>query len=408
MDRRSFLATSVSTGIMATAITAQPSSATAASLASDVRGLNKANIPTPALVVDLDAFEHNVQKIADHCRETKRGFRPHAKTHKCPEIAKRQIAAGALGICAATVSEAEALVTAGIPGVLLTSPIVDPNKIARMLKLVKTGTGVMLAVGNALMAQLLTEAVEAARLDVDVLVDLDVGDKRTGVMPGEQGLELARLIARCPRLHIRGVQAYAGHASHTVGFENRQRVSREAMTKAADTRALLEKSGFDAKILTGGSTGTYNIDSAVDGVTELQVGSYVFMDADYRRIGGQDGNAVYSDFRPSLAVLTTVISATHAEKRTVDAGTKGIDTTTVHKPESKTYPGLIYTKSGDEFGAITVEGDQKLPSLGERIEFIVPHCDPSTNLYDRIYACRGEQVEAIWPIAARREFNPAS
>jgi len=240
---------------------------------------------------------------------------------------------------------------------------------------------------------------------LDVLVDLDVGDRRTGSLPGEPAVALAKQISRSKNLTIRGVQSYAGHASHTVGFENRQRVSREAIGKAVETKALLSKAGFDAKILSGGSTGTYNIDSEIDGMTELQVGSYVFMDVDYRRIGGRDGNATYLDFQPSLTVLATVVSAAHSGRVTIDAGTKALDTTTTNLPQAKNLDGIVYTKSGDEFGALTSETG-KLPALGDRVELIVPHCDPSVNLYDRLYACRGEQVEAIWPEAARREITP--
>lgn len=402
MDRRLFLATSVSTSMAAAASVTAPTATGAAEL--DVAGLTKATIPTPALVVDLDAFEANLQKMADHARAAKRGLRPHAKTHKCPEIARRQVAAGALGICCATVPELEALAAAGIGGLLLTSPIVDPAKIARVVALAASGHKLMAAVGHVREAELLAEACDAANVSLDVLVDLDIGDKRTGTLPGESAVELARQISRSKRLNIRGVQAYAGHASHTVGFAERERVSREAMGKAAATKELLQRAGFDAQILSGGSTGTYNIDSAIEGVTELQVGSYVFMDVDYRRIGGKDGNAVYSDFQPSLTILMTVVSATHVGRVTVDAGTKGIDTTTANRPESKIWPGLVYAKAGDEFGAITSESGGKLPALGERIEFIVPHCDPSVNLYDRLYACRGDQVAAIWPVTARREF----
>jgi 3-hydroxy-D-aspartate aldolase len=137
-------------------------------------------------------------------------------------------------------------------------------------------------------------------------------------------------------------------------------------------------------------------------VTELQVGSYIFMDVDYRRIGGSDGQAIYGDFQPSLTVLTTIVNATHADRVTVDAGTKALDSTTANLPQAKSWPGLTYTKAGDEFGALT--GDSgKLPALGDRLEFIVPHCDPSVNLYDRLYACCGEKIEAIWPVLARRE-----
>jgi D-serine deaminase-like pyridoxal phosphate-dependent protein len=368
----------------------------------ETAGLTKHEIPTPALIVDLDAFERNVRKMAAHAARTGRRLRPHAKTHKCPEVARRQIAAGAVGVCVATVSEAEAMAAAGVGEILLSSPVVDPRKVARLVRLVQRGGRLMVSVGHALEAELLSEAVISARIELDVLVDLDVGDKRTGVLPGEPALQLARQLARCANLHVRGVQAYAGHASHTVGFAERQRVSAKAIGQAVETRRLFERSGIEAGILSGGSTGTYNIDSEIEGFTELQVGSYVFMDVDYRRIGGQDGGAIYSDFEPSLTVLTSVVSATHAERVTVDAGTKALDATTAHKPEAKNHRGLVYTKAGDEFGAVSVEADGELPKLGERLEFIVPHCDPNVNLYDRIYACRGDRVEATWPIAARR------
>ena len=408
MNRRTFLGTTMSTGIVAATISPAGSAFAAAQNAGE---FTKATIPTPALVVDLDALEANITKMAEHCRQAKCLFRPHAKTHKCPEIARRQVAAGAIGICAATVPEAEALVAAGIRGVLLTSPIVDPGKIGRMVALASSPGGgagsVMLSIGHPRQAALLAEAAAAAKVSFDVLVDLDVDDKRTGSLPGEPAVELARLISMSKRLTVRGVQAYAGHASHTVGFEARQKVSREAIGKAVETKALLLKAGFDAKILSGGSTGTYNIDSAIAGMTELQVGSYVFMDVDYRRIGARGGEAVYADFQPSLTILTTVVSAAHKERVTVDAGTKAVDTTTAHRPESRT-PGLIYTRAGDEFGAVTREDGGKLPGIGERLEFIVPHCDPNVNLYDRLYACRGDKVEAVWPIAARRESGVAA
>ncbi|MDX1944197.1 MAG: DSD1 family PLP-dependent enzyme [Pirellulaceae bacterium] len=405
MDRRSFLATTMSTGMMTAASSASADDTPrAAAAAFDPTGLNKANLPTPALVVDLAALEANIETMAAHCRQAKVGFRPHAKTHKCPEIAKRQMEAGALGICAATVPEAEALAAAGIGGLLLTSPIVDPGKVARVVALARRGS-IMVAVGHPREAQLLAEACDAAKISLDVLVDLDVGDRRTGIFPGQPAVELARTIAATKCLVVRGVQAYAGHASHTVGWEARQQVSREAIGKAVETKALLQKAGFDAQILSGGSTGTYNIDSAIAGMTELQVGSYVFMDMDYRRIGGRESGAVYTDFQPSLSVLTTVVSTTHAERVTVDAGTKAVDTTTTHRPDCKTHPGLLYAKNGDEFGAITAEGGVSLPKIGERLELIVPHCDPNVNLFDRLYACRGDKVEAIWPVAARRESS---
>ncbi len=395
VNRRVFLTAALGTGLAAHGRLAMSTAAPARR--------NQADLPTPALLLDLDLFEANLKIVADQCRGTGCGFRPHAKTHKCPEIGKRQVKAGALGISVATVPEAEAMAGAGIRGVLLTSPIVEAGKIARMVALAKNGSEVMLAVGHARELELLGEAAEAARTAIDVLIDLDVGDRRTGTVPGQPALELARLASRSKWLRVRGVQAYAGHASHTVGFEAREKTSRDAMGKAVETRELLTKAGIDAAILSGGSTGTYNIDSTIRGVTELQVGSYVFMDLDYRRIGGKDGKTNYSDFHFSLTVLTTVVSATHPDRVSVDAGIKAFATDVAYKPEARGRPGLLYNRGGDEFGILTVEGSAAMPKLGDRLEFYVPHCDPTVNLYDRIHACRGDQVEAVWPIAARRE-----
>jgi D-serine deaminase-like pyridoxal phosphate-dependent protein len=370
---------------------------------SAAAGRTKAELPTPALLVDLDLLDANLKVMAAHCRQAGCGFRPHAKTHKCPDVAKKQIASGALGISVATVPEAEAMVAAGIRGVLLTSPIVEPRKIERMVALAASGGDVMLSAGHEREVQLLADLAAKRGVTINVLVDVDVGDKRTGALPGEPALELARLIGKHRSLRLRGLQAYAGHASHVTGFEKRKEVSRTSMAKAAETRELLKKAGFDTAIFSGGSTGTYNID-APGIVTELQVGSYVFMDVNYRVIGGK-ASEVYTDFQPSLTVLTSVVSTSHSDLVTVDAGIKAFSTDTVDIAEAKGWPGLAYKRRGDEFGAVTVTGDATLPRLGDRIEFIVPHCDPTVNLYDRIYATRGDRVEAIWPIAARRELS---
>jgi D-serine deaminase-like pyridoxal phosphate-dependent protein len=358
-------------------------------------------IPTPALVVDLDRFERNLQTFAEHCRTSGCAWRPHAKTHKCPEIARRQLAAGAIGISTATVAEAEAMVHAGLRGVLLTSPIVERGKIQRMLALARTPNAVLLAVGNDLQLDVLAEAAASSRQIVDVLLDLDIGDRRTGFLPGEAVLEAARRITRSEFLRLRGLQAYAGHASHVASFEKRAQVSQQAVGKAIQTKELLAKAGLDLAILSVASTGTYNIDSAIRGVTELQCGSFIFMDADYRRIGGKTG-PVFTDFQPSLTLLTTVIHANYPDRVTVDAGIKAVSTCIQVKPECISHPGLSHQWTGDEFGIITAEGGIKLPRLGERLEFIVPHCDPTVNLYDCLYAVRGERVEDVWPVTARR------
>jgi 3-hydroxy-D-aspartate aldolase len=401
LNRRSFLAASA-TGACLALSTSRERLRAEELLA---RGLAKADLPTPALLVDLDALEANLMVIAELCRARGCGARPHAKTHKCPEIAKLQVKAGARGVAAATVPEAEAMVASGVRGVLLTSPIVEPGKIARMVKLAREPGAVLLAVGHRREAELLAEAAEAARVRVDVLVDLDVGDHRFGITPGAPARELARTIARLAPLRIRGVQAYAGLASHVKGFEARKEASRAAMTQAVETRDLLTRDGHDAAFVSGGSTGTYNIDSDLPGGFELQVGSYVFMDVQYRSIGGKGDDATYADFRPSLSVLTTVVSTTLPDRVSVDAGTKSFATESPAMPAAKGRDGLRYRFFGDEFGLLTAPDGATLPRLGDRLEFFVPHCDPTVNLYDRIYATRGDKVEAIWPVVARKEVG---
>jgi len=363
---------------------------------------SKSEIATPALLVDLDRLDGNIAKLAEHCRATGCAARPHAKTHKCPEIAKRQVAAGARGVACATVPEAEAMVAAGISGVLLTSPIVDAGKVARMIALIQKDDSVMLAVGHPREANLLAEAAEAHHVVANVLVDLDVGDQRFGILPGKSALELAQLMGRSQSLRIRGVQAYSGMSTHVVGFDERRTASLAAMAKAVETRGLLAKSGFDTAIFSGGSTGTYNIDTELPGGIELQVGSYVFMDNGYRDIGSRGGNPVYTDFPPSLTVLTTVVNATHPDRVSVDAGLKAFATDSGGTPRPKDWDGINYKFYGDEFGLITANPGANLPKIGDRLEFYVTHCDPTVNLYEKIHAVRGDRVEAVWPIVARR------
>ena len=361
--------------------------------------LSKHDLATPALLLDLNALEQNVARMAAHVKGAKRAIRPHAKTHKCPEIAKAQIAAGAAGICAATLHEAEVMAAHGIPGLLITSELVGKPKLKRLMKLAAAHRDLMVIVDSTAGVRELSEAASAARVDLNVLLDLDVAG-RTGVAPGPPAVELAKEIARLPGLGLRGIQAYAGQASHTIGFENRREVSLAAMAPALETSHLLEKAGFEVPLLSGGSTGTYNIDSALEGVTELQPGSYVFMDVDYRRIGGQSGE-VYSDFAPSLTVVATVISRPAPDVAILDAGLKAFSTDRSFGPECVSLRGTQYSWGGDEHGRLDLSAAEREVRLGDRLEFLIPHCDPSVNLYDRLYAVRKERAEAVWPIAAR-------
>jgi 3-hydroxy-D-aspartate aldolase len=342
-------------------------------------------IPTPALLVDLDAFESNLRKMASHAREHGKALRPHAKAHKCPAIARRQLAAGAVGLCVATITEAELMTKAGVASVLLTSPIADPVKMSRIV-----ATGAMVVVDHVQQVAWYEDVARVAERAVEVLVDLDIGDHRTGALPGTQALEIAKAAGRAKHLRLRGLQAYSVRGSHVSDRLERTEVSQDAFRIATETREAMKGAGLPTEILTGGSTGTWDIDSEIPDVTELQAGSYALMDLAYQRLG--------IDFHNAMTVLTTVISANHDGFVTVDGGFKAFSTDRAYGPEAVGLSGSEYRWGGDEFGYVDVDACNRKPRLGERIEFIPPHCDPTVNLYDRIYACRGKQVEDVWPV----------
>jgi D-serine deaminase-like pyridoxal phosphate-dependent protein len=361
--------------------------------------LTREDLPTPALMLDMDAFDSNVAKMTACAREHNRALRPHGKTHKCPEIAKALIRAGAVGVCAAKISEAEAFLQNGVTGVLVTTAVIGKEKIERAVRLAAAHPDTIFAVDNTQNVRDLNDAAAAGKARLNLAVDLWVG-RRTGIRPGQAALELAQRIDSLPHVKLAGLQAYAGHASHVIGFEERQTVSREAMAPAVETLCLIESRGIHVPLLSGGSTGTYNIDAEIDGITELQPGSFIFMDVDYSRIGGKDG-PLYRDFRNALSVLTTVVSKPADEIAVVDGGYKAFATDKPLTPEARNLPGLEFTWAGDEHGIVKMAGGSLPVKVGDRIEFIIPHCDPTVNLYDRIYCLRGENVEDVWNIAAR-------
>lgn len=363
--------------------------------------LTRADVPTPALVLDLDAFEWNIAKMAGHLKSRGKAFRPHGKTHKCPEIARALVRAGAVGSCVAKLSEAEVFAAHGIKGLLVTTQVVGRRKIERAVALATRAPGTIFVVDDERIAREVNDAAAAHRgrrpLKVNLAIDVLYG--RTGIGAGEPAVALAKVVDSLPHVTLAGIQAYDGAASHTLGFEPRRARSQASMGQAVETRRMMERAGLRCPMLSCGSTGTYNIDSEIDGVTELQPGSFMFMDIDYNRIGGQDG-ATYRDFRNALTVVTTVVSR-RTDTAIVDGGFKAFSTDRPFTPELKGIEGVTYAWAGDEHGRLDLSKASADVKLGDRLEFIIPHCDPSVNLHDRIYAVRGERVEAVWPIAAR-------
>ena len=231
-------------------------------------------------------------------------------------------------------------------------------------------------------------------------VDVDPGGHRTGVAPGEPALTLAQLVDSLPNLRLRGMLCYDGGSQHVAGFEARRTQAIERLAPAAETHSRMRQAGLNVEIFSGGGTGTYNIDHATPGFTDVQGGSYVFLDAQYLSIGGQNDRETYNDFEPSLTILSTVLNAEYEGRATTDAGAKSC---TINRPWSIIIgeTGMSYTSGSDEFGTIRYENPSRVYRAGDRLELIVSHCDPVVNLYDVMYATRNDRVEAVWPIACR-------
>jgi 3-hydroxy-D-aspartate aldolase len=362
-------------------------------------GMSKWDLDTPALCVDLDKLDQNLATMRSKLAGSGVATRPHAKTHKCPAIAKLQLANGSIGVCTAKVSEAEALFEGGVDRILMTTSNVSANKIRRAMTIRKANPAFIQAVDYPQNARDVSDAAKEAGIVADVVIDVAVGT-RTGVPPGTQALELAQLVDKLPNLKLRGLISYDGGAQHIKGFHRRFEQTLKNFEPSVETFELMKKAGLSTEIFSGGGTGTYNIMTKVPGFTDLQVGSYIFMDAQYLEIGGESNEEVYTDFAPSLTVMTTVLNAYFPGRLTTDAGAKAL---TLNKPDAIVIgeKGFSYNAGSDEFGVIGYETATKSYKVGDKLELIVPHCDPAVNEYDQIYGTRKDRVEVVWPISAR-------
>jgi D-serine deaminase-like pyridoxal phosphate-dependent protein len=365
-------------------------------------GQSFAEIDTPALVLDLDAFERNLATMAAHAQEYGVRLRPHAKTHKSPEIALRQIAHGAVGQCVQKVAEAEILVAGGVTDILVSNQVAGARKLDRLAALARNAR-IALCVDHPDGVQEAADA--AARHDVvlDVLVEIDVGGRRCGVAPGASALRLAEQVARSNTLRFKGVQAYHGTAQHMRSIDERREALERAALATRGTVERLAQAGLGCEIVAGSGTGTFEIEGQSGIWNEIQAGSYIFMDADYARNRQADGSP-FRTFSHALFILAGVMSKPGPDRAVVDAGHKAaaIDS---GLPVPYNRPGLNYTKPSDEHGMLI--GDPiALPHRGESILLIPGHCDPTVNLHDWYVCVRGmhtpeAHVEALWPVAAR-------
>ena len=361
----------------------------------------KYELDTPCLLIDIDILEHNLSKMQAAARAAGKNLRPHAKTHKCSILAQKQIAAGAIGACAAKVSEAEVLTDAGVQGILITGPVITDRKIEQLAAIRQKDATVMVVVDHPANVSRLDEAMQAHHLSLNVLLDIDVGLGRTGVLP-ESALELAGRIIKAGNLQLKGIQAYAGFVQHIQSYPERKKTSLACMQQAADVFLKLQAKEPACAIFSGTGTGTYDIDIRIPELTELQVGSYAVMDAEYLNIAAKDNPARFSDFKPALTLLTTVVSVNQSEFVTVDAGLKSLyrhgGAPFVVSPG---FTDLKYDWFGDEYGKLIRAAGGSLPPPGTALELVTSHCDPTINQFDCFYITRGDRVIDRWPIDLR-------
>ena len=365
-------------------------------------GMREDEIDTPALVIDLDAFEFNLDRMAALLAPTGVKLRAHAKTHKSPVIALQQIARGAVGQCVQKVAEAEILAWGGVQDILVSNEIVGAGKLARLAALARIAR-VAVCVDDPAQIVAIESAAESAGVRISVLVEIDIGAARCGVQPGPEAVALAKQIAASRHLIFGGLQAYQGIAQHRRGVDERKKLIDHAVDGARRTVEQLHQQGLPCPIVGGGGTGTFEIEAASGVYTEIQAGSYAFMDADYARNLDAAGAPV-STFRHALFVLATVMSAPRHGLAVLDAGHKAVSIDS-GMPTLWQRPDIRYVSASDEHGKLEYGTETAAVKLGEKLRLIPGHCDPTVDRFDWYVGVRGGRVECLWPVAARGGLN---
>ena len=359
-------------------------------------GASMDDIDTPCLLIDLDAYERNIARMAQFIEQHGLRHRAHAKTHKSADIARDQMAAGAIGVCCQKVSEAEALVRAGVPDVLVSNQVVNPRMLDRLAAMA-TQARVLVCVDDA--GNVDQIAAAAARFDatIEVLVEIDVGAGRCGVAPGAPALALAQRVADADHLVFAGLQAYQGKAQHVHDHGERKAKVDAAIEDVRDTVNQLAAAGLSCDIVGGAGTGTYEFEGTSGVYNELQCGSYIFMDADYQRVNNAAGQPIDA-FENGLFLYTTVMSKTKADKAICDAGLKS-QSVDSGLPAVFGRSDIEYIGASDEHGVIS--DPENTLRLGDKIRLVPGHCDPTVNIHDWYVGVRRGIVERVLPVTAR-------
>jgi len=361
-------------------------------------GMALEDVDTPALLLDLDAFEFNIQLMAGFAKKFGINHRPHAKTHKSPVVAQKQIAAGAVGQCCQKVAEAEILVAGGVSNVLVSNQIVGRRKLDRLAGLARNAN-ISVCVDDQDNINQINAAAKRFNAKIDVLVEIDIGAGRCGVVPGKAAVELAQIIAKNSNLTFGGLQAYQGRAQHIRGFGERKIAIEKAGKLVQETIHLLSEAGLECRLVTGAGTGTFQFEADSGIWNELQAGSYCFMDADYGLNLNETGEFI-NTFRNSLFIWSTIMSHPTKDRAVVDAGHKA---TSIESglPLVADLKDVKYVGASDEHGSLALGRDAIDLKIGQKIRLIPGHCDPTVNLHDWYIGIRNGMVEAIWPVEAR-------
>src|ERR1700722_788465 len=358
-------------------------------------------LTTPAMVLDLAAFDQNIEAYQNHINLHGLRARPHAKSHKCAEIARRQIAAGAVGVCTASLHEAEAMVGRGINNILITSPVIGAGKLDRLMQLLERGAEIAVVVDDQEHAASMEAAAHQSGHVLDVLIDVDLGMGRTGISNIESALQLVNTVCDAEGISYRGIQAYSGRVQHIKEFAERDHVYTGQIRFLSELIAALDKRGLKPATVSGGGTGTLALDCREGILTEHQAGSYIFMDVEYGAVALR-ANDADAEFATSLFLHSTVISNNVSGTVTIDAGLKSFATDGPLPRVSAGAPaGTTYSFFGDEHGCLTFPTHTNSLPLGGIVTLVTPHCDPTINLHDYLHVVRRDTIVGIWQIVGR-------
>jgi D-serine deaminase-like pyridoxal phosphate-dependent protein len=364
-----------------------------------ILGRAKKDVDTPALLLDLDKFERNATRISTFLREHGVGWRPHSKAHKSPQVARRQMQLGALGIICAKPSEAEVMVDYGIPSVLIANEQGRREKFDRIAALNRRAE-VITCADSPTHVELASAAGIAAGQDIPMLVSIDVGMDRTGALPGEATLNLARLISKTKGVQFKGVMGYEGHLLTVWPLEEKRRQSHEAMSRMIDTVRLIERDGIPVEIVSGGGSGTYMTSGEVEGMTEVQAGGGCFLDRFYGEECHMD-----EEFEYALTVVSTITSRPIPERAIMDAGFKTMSDGESGRPRPIDLPGSSLVYLSAEHGNIALEPDAHGLKIGDRVEWILGYSDTTTFLHNHFVGIRNDRVEAVIPLLGRGKLT---